>query len=283
MSKNFYLILLSLIISQQSIAQDDLDELNQRFFFGVNVGVKFANKNYANRYGGWYDDELEAVLNIQQNYIIIYEKLGQKDFFLDNSGFPIVVRYKPGLLTGVTMGYKLSPNLQVNLDANFNKLKLITGYTLNVIDPSSTVTQDQYRTGEIYAEESRFNGRFNIDYIIEGSSSINYIGGVSGLFSGWRIDEHVAFFEGHQMPLFSVHNPNNNFSSKTGGMGWGLGANLGIEYRFSEKIVAQLMYQPYVQKSEYFLTKNEILNLNQPYEKPKFRLEHDLTLRILWK
>lgn len=256
--------------------------MDQRFFFGVNVGVKFANKNYANRYGGWYENELETVLMQQNNYLIIYEMLGQRDFFLPNDAFPIVVRYSPGLLTGVTMGYKLSPELQFGLDANFSKLKFRSGYSIQVIDPSSTVSQAIYETGYIYAEESRFNGRFNIDYIIDGDP-INFIAGVSGVFSAWKIDEHVAFFREHQMPLFTVHNPGNNFTSKTGGMGWGFGINLGMEYRFSERIVAQLMYQPYMQRAEYFLTKQEIANLTQPYIKPKFRLEHDLTVRILWK
>ena len=95
--------------------------MGQRFFLGINVGVKFANKNYAARYGGWYQDQLELALAQtglpNSNYNIIFEMLGQRDFFLDYTGFPNVVRYQPGLLTGVTAGYKLSPNLQIGIDA----------------------------------------------------------------------------------------------------------------------------------------------------------------------
>src|SRR5690606_7028816 len=140
----------------------------------------------------------------------------------------------------------------IGLDADFSKLRVITGYTLNVYDASQTTSQPIYETGEIVADESRFNGRFNIDYIIKGNGSINYIGGVSGLFNAWKIDRHVAFFREFQMPLFSVHNPANNFTAKTGGMGWGFGLNAGLEYRFSKKIVAQLMYQPYLQRTDYY-------------------------------
>lgn len=261
-------------------AQDD--ELDKRLFFGVNVGVKFANKNYANRYGGWYQNQLDNALMNLNNYNTIFEMLGQNHFDLDESGFPIVVRYRPGIVTGVTAGYKLSPNLQMNIDANFSKLKVITGYTIIVIDPSITVSQEQYRTGEILGEESRFNGRFNLDYIIEGDP-VNFIVGANGLFSGWRIDNHTAYFQTFQMPLFSVHNQANNFTAKTGGIGWGMGLNLGAEYRFTESIVAQLMYQPYFQRMEYWSTKNDIANLGDSYIKPPFRLEHDLTVRILWK
>ncbi|UKN03042.1 hypothetical protein K6119_05895 [Paracrocinitomix mangrovi] len=274
-------MLVLLITFTNSFSQDDVIE--QRFFFGVNVGVKFANKNYANRYGGWYQDKLDYTLNLQQNYLAIYEILGQKDFFLDYDGFPTIVRYQPGLLTGVTMGFKVSPNLQAGIDADFSKLKVNSGYTIQVIDPSQTISQEQYRTGYITAEESRFNGRFNLDYIIEGNDKINYVAGISGLFMGWRIDKHIAFYETYQMSLFSVHDPTNNFTAKTGGVGWGVGANAGIEYRFNDKIVAQIMYQPYLQKAEYFSTKSDIANLGSAYVKPSFRLEHDLTVRILWK
>lgn len=259
--------------------------MGKRFFLGINVGVKFANKNYAARYGGWYQDELENAIGVGNinNYNTIFEMLGQNHYFVDYSGFPVDVRYRPGLLTGVTLGYKLSPEFQIGIDVDFSKLKIITGYTLNVDDPSNTTSQDQYETGEILGEESRFNGRFNIDYIIEGGGQFNYIAGVSGLFSGWRIDKHVAFFRDFQVPLHSVHNPANNFTKKTGGIGWGFGINAGIEFRFNDQIVAQIMYQPYLQRADYYNTKNTIAALGASYVKDKFRLEHDLTLRILWK
>jgi hypothetical protein len=283
MSKVYFLVAATILFCTPAQCQDGSDdEMSQRFFFGVNVGVKFANKNYANRYGGWYDNQLNLALTQLNNYQTIYEILGQKDFFLPNDAFPLIVKYSPGLLTGVTVGYKLSPNLQFGLDADFSKLKFRSAYSIQVIDPSSTVSQAQYRTGNMFAEESRFNGRFNVDYIIDGDP-LNYIVGLSGLFSAWRIDKHIAFFEDFQMPLFSVFNTGNNFTSKTGGSGWGFGINIGLEYRFTEKIVAQLMYQPYMQRAEYFLTKTEIANLSQPYIRPKFRLEHDITVRILWK
>ena len=287
MLKNYFLYIFAFAIVGNSYGQDD-DDMGQRFFVGVNVGVKFANKNYAMRYGGWYQQQLEFALTPtglpSSNYTRIYEMLGQKDFFLDYTGFPTIVRYKPALLTGVTLGYKLSPNLQIGLDANFSKLKVITGYTLQIIDPSSTVSQEQYGTGTITGEESRFNGRFNIDYIIKGGSSINYIVGISGVFSAWRMDQHIAHYESLQMPLFSVHNPTNNLiGPRTRGMGWGFGLSGGVEYRFTPKIVAQLMYQPYVQRADYFNSKNTIANLGTSYVKDGFRLEHDLTVRILWK
>jgi len=101
--------------------------------------------------------------------------------------------------------------------------------------------------------------------------------------SAWRIDKHLAVFRDYIMPMHSVHDPNNNFSVKTSGMGWGAGINIGAEYRVNEKIVYQLMYQPYFQRTDYYNKKSTIEALGSSYVKDRYRLEHDITLRILWK
>lgn len=208
--------------------------------------------------------------------------LGDNNFQIPFDAYPQNIRYSPGLITGVTMGYKLSPNLQLGIDADFSKLKVKSFFTIEVLDASNTTSQEQYQTGQLYAEESRFNGRLNFDYVST-DEKINYIIGLSGIFSAWRVDEHLAVFNEFIMPLHSVHNPNNNFSTRTSGSGFGYGVNAGLEYRVNEKIVCQLMYQPYFQRTEYYLTNQAIENLGSDYIKDKFRLEHDITLRILWK
>jgi len=255
----------------------------QTFFVGVNVGVKLANKNYAQRYNGVYQEALHNSINQQFTYNQIYIDLGDKHFQLPYDAYPANIKYSPGLVTGVTLGYKISPELQAGLDANFSKLKVRDVFSIEVIDPSNTTSQEQYSLGQLYAEESRFNGRFNFDYIIEGSESLKYIVGLSGIFSAWRIDEYTAFFQNTQMPLFTVHGVNNNITSKTSGGGFGGGLNLGFEYRINEKIVAQLMYQPYMNRVDYFNTKSQIQALGTAYVPDRFRLEHDITVRFLWK
>jgi hypothetical protein len=271
-----------LIIFHNAYSQDE-----QKFFVGVNVGVKFANKNYATRYSGIYpvsgnQGYLETVINQTNNYQQIYTLLGEKTFQVPFDSYPTNIKYSPGLLTGVTLGYKLSPNLQIGIDADFSKLKIRDFFSLQVDDPSNQTSQAQYQLGNLYGEESRFNGRFNFDYIIEGET-VNFIVGASGLFSAWRIDEHFAVFNDYRMPLFSKHNPNNNFSIRTGGSGWGGGLNVGVEYRIKDNLVGQLMYQPYVQRVDYLNTKSQIAAFGSSYIPDRFRLEHDITLRILWK
>ena len=276
-----------MIIIQLSASKIEAQE-DQKFFFGVNVGAKFANKNYALRYQGYYPNtgltgNLENVLYQQNNYDRIYNILGEKNFQLPYDTYPTNIRCTPGIITGVCLGYKLGPSLQFSVDANFSRLKIRDFFTIEVLDASNTTSQEQYRVGNLYGEESRFNGRFNMDYVVKGES-VNLIGGLSGIFHAWRIEEHLAIFEEYIMPLHSkFQNAAQQSTVKIAGSGFGFGVNLGVEYDLNEKIVLQLMYQPYVQRADYFNTKSTIANLGGAYIKDRYRLEHDLILRIMWK
>lgn len=248
----------------------------QTLFFGVNIGTKLANKNYAWRYSGFYGypgaTQLESALYNEYNENIIKELLEGNNFTVPYDAYSQNIRYTPGLLTGVTIGYQVSPNLQMSVDGNFNKLKVRDVFSIKVLDGSVQTSQDQYRLGEIYAEESRFEGRYNVDYVYDGNKARFILGG-SGLFSFWRMDQHIASFMGHNMSLYTVHSatPQNEFNI-TRGSGWGLGMNFGVEYRVNDKIVSQIMYQPY----------QTFVNYGIAIEK-RFLPQHDITVRFLWK
>lgn len=244
---------------------------DQTLFFGVNVGTKLANKNYAVRYSGAYQDELYYALTNPYHYNEIYMRLGDRHYSMPYDSYPTNIRYTPAIVTGVTVGYQVSPNFQMSLDANFSKLKVRSAFTIEVEDPSNWTSEPVIELGSLYAEESRFDGRYNLDYVFDGDRA-KFILGVSGLFTAWRIDEHFASIRDYNMQLFSKHNPTNNFNNKVSGMGWGAGLNIGCEYRVNEKIVAQIMYQPYHTKVDYgFIPSKKLL------------LQHDLTVRFLWK
>jgi hypothetical protein len=75
------------------------------------------------------------------------------------------------------------------------------------------------------------------------------------------------------MPLFSKFSsvPPNE-TNIVRGSGLGLGMNIGFEYRINEKIVSQIMYQPYQTFVDYGIVINK-----------KVLLQHDFTVRFLWK
>lgn len=265
------------LLSLNVIAQD-----SKTFVVGINVGGKFANKTYAKRYTGWYQDGLPNLFATPQVYQQVYQILGNKDFTF--SQYNENYRYSPALNYGVFLGYNVSPNLQASIDGNFSKLKVKTSYTLEVLDPSNQTTQEQYVSGNILGGESRFNGKFNLDYISDGDKA-KFIIGLQGLFTAWRMEQLLVELSNEQFlyNLYSLHDPGNNFTKKTSGSGWGFGINTGFEFRINEKFVAQCVYQPYLARVEYFNTKSQIANAGSTYVKPERKLEHDLTVRIIWK
>lgn len=272
------LLTLSLFANIVLLAQE------KKIFLGLNVGAKFANRNYAFRHTGAYQNELPTLLSNQQIHTQI-ELLLNNDFEFDQ--FNEDYKYTPAINYGVLLGYAVTPNLQASIDANFCQPKVQTTYTVRLIQPGNETSQDYYKVGGVLGKEGRFNGKFNLDYIFDGSKA-RFIIGIQGLFLSWRMEELIYELADEQWIYnsYSVHNVTNNFTKKTSGSGLGYGLNLGFEYRLNEKIVAQFMYQPYLSRIEYFYTESQIEQLESSgaeYPGVLSRLEHDITLRLHWK
>jgi len=269
------LLALFLFTNITLLAQD------KKFFIGLNIGAKFANKEYAFRYTGAYQNELPLLLSNQQVHQQLYLLLGNQDF--EFYEYNVNYRYTPTINYGALIGYAVAPNLQASIDANFSQPKVQTNYTVKLFDPGNQTSQDQYKVGNILGKEGRFNGKFNLDYMID-AEKVKFIIGIQGLFLSWRMEELLFELADEKWiyNAYSVHNVTNNITKKTSGSGWGYGLNLGVEYRLNEKFVAQLMYQPYFSRLDYFNTKSQIATASN-YGGVSNVLEHDLTLRILWK
>jgi len=269
------LLALFFITNITLLAQD------KKFFIGLNIGAKFANEEYAFRYTGAYQNELPLLLSNQQVHQQLYLLLGNQDF--EFYEYNVNYRYTPAINYGVLIGYAVTPNLQASIDANFSQPKVQTSYTVKLFDPGNQTSQDQYKVGNILGKEGRFNGKFNLDYMID-AEKVKFIIGIQGLFLSWRMEELLFELADEKWiyNAYSVHNVTNNITKKTSGSGWGYGLNFGVEYRLNKKFVAQLMYQPYFSRLDYFNTKSQIAAASN-YGGVSNKLEHDLTLRILWK
>ena len=253
----------------------------KRFIFGVNVGVKFANKNYAIRYTGYYNDQLINYFNIQNNYQIVRALLDNRDFSFDS--YSDLYRFQPAPVYGVNLGFQASPNLCFEFDFNFSNIKMLGGYTLRIDDPGNFTSQDIYANGFITGKESRFNGRVNMNYTSEGDK-VRVVAGLSGLLNSWRMEENLVELNGKILTnLYSQFNVGNGFTSRVQGSGFGYGVNLGIEVPFKEGIVMQILYQPYITRMDYFNSNQIIDDIGDAYVKPQRRLEHDIIARFVWR
>jgi hypothetical protein len=270
------LLLFALLLHNISQAQEI-----KRLIFGVNVGVKFANKNYAVRYTGFYQNQLKNFFNIQNNYQTVRTLLGNKDFVFDS--YSDLYRFQPAPVYGINFGFQASENLSFETDLNFSNIKMLGGYTLAVTDPGNFTSQAIYANGNISGQESRFNGRINMNYRTDGDK-IKGVFGLSGLLNSWRMEENIVELNGSILTsLYSQFNPSNGFTTRVQGSGFGYGINLGVEVPFKKGIVMQIVYQPYVTRMDYFNTKQTIDDLGDDYQRPDMRLEHDLIARFVWR
>lgn len=253
----------------------------RRFTYGLNAGIKFANKTYAARYTGFYQDQLENFFITPNNYQIVRQMLGNKDFqFLQYSE---LYRFRPAPVYGVNIGYQASPNLSFEADFNFSNLTMVGGYTLEVTDPGNFTTQDIYQNGFVSGKESRFNGRINLNYTTDGDD-LKYIFGLSGMFNAWRMESNEVELLGSIITnLYSQFNPTNGFFTRTRGSGIAYGINVGIQYPVSNGMQMQILYQPYVGRLDYYNTKDQIEAYGASYIKPKLVLEHDLIVRFVFR
>lgn len=270
------LLFFCLIISSYVEAQEI-----KRLIFGLNAGVKFANKNYAIRYTGVYQDQLKNYFNQQNNYQTVRQLLNNKDFQFDS--YSDFYRFQPAPVYGANLGFQASKTLSFESDFNFSNIKMLGGYTLIITDPGNLTSQEIYANGNISGKESRFNGRISMNYTSDGEK-VKAIIGVSGIINAWRMEENLVELKGSILTnLYSQFNPANNFTTRVRGSSFGYGANIGVQIPFKKEIVMQIVYQPYIIKTEYFETEQNIEALGINYIKPDPKIEHDIMVRFVWK
>ncbi|MFK8039193.1 MAG: hypothetical protein AB8B74_12945 [Crocinitomicaceae bacterium] len=281
MCKKLLLFCLLIVSSVKVIGQSkDI----KRLIFGLNAGVKFANKNYARRYTGVYQDQLLNFFTQQDNYQRVRQLLDNKDFSPHPTAFySDLFRFQPAPVYGVNIGFQASKSLCFEADLNFSNIKFIGGYTLLIQEPGNLTSQEVIQNGTIIGKESRFNGRINMNYTSNGEK-VKAIIGISGILNSWRMEDNSVELNGGIITnLYSQFNTVNGFLTKVRGTGFGYGANIGIEVPFKKGIVMQILYQPYRTSMEYFETDEAIAALGDNYIKPSAVFEHDLIARFVWR
>jgi hypothetical protein len=162
-----------------AVAQDDFDadpdvlvplsDDAPRFYMGANVGAYFANRSTAEYYNGdgsntfgvewiWTGNNPNGTVN--RNYDNIKTELGELEFELGE--LPDSMRYKPGLITGVNMGYMLNARAGIFLDVNIVKITLVDVVTLSINDPNNQLLEPTIQQTTLIGEEKRLS--INLGY-----------------------------------------------------------------------------------------------------------------------
>lgn len=233
-------------------AQDDFDEFSDepisladespRFFMGANVGAYFANRETAKYYKG-SDDYTFGVLWIwnganpngttNRNYDIIRTELGELDFVLGE--LPDSIRYKPGLITGLNMGYMLNERSGIFMDINVVKLNLVDVVTLWLTDPNNQLQEPTIYQATLIGEEKRLSINLGYRAIFPGdnpqAAPFLEIGANFNNTKPTKNELHIGSLTYNIMP---PENSTYYGPRKLGGSGYGALLGGGVHYKFNE-------------------------------------------------
>ncbi len=261
-------MLLSLSTSAQQFGssvdvpiQDEVNgwdsEQRTGFVFGLNIGAYFGNKNSANFYNG---DGTGSINDNQAQKLTIEERLlesgtptiqqvtnaiGAESFFIPFDSSPLAMRYNPGIMIGLRVGYRFNNENGFFLDANVATLKAADKFTLqtNLLPDPMQGTAD-VRLYNIIGEESRLNITlgYRAAVVINDGSNWYLEGGASML--AIRLEQNFLEIEGQTYNLWvdrtfgpnNINGPTANLTST----GYGVFLGTGVEMFFNDRYEVDL-------------------------------------------
>ncbi len=227
-------------------------ESRSGFVFGLNIGAYFGNKNSANFYNG---DGTGSINDNQAHKLTISERLlesgvptvqqvtnaiGAESFFIPFDSSPIGMRYNPGIMIGLRVGYRLNNENGFFLDVNVASIKAADKFTLqtNLLPDPMQGTSD-IRLYNIIGEESRLNITLGYRAAVVINDGANWYleGGASML--ALRMEQNYLEIESQTYNLWvdTSFGPNNinGATSNLTSTGYGVFLGTGVEMFFNEK------------------------------------------------
>jgi len=225
-------------------AQDG-DKVDKKFFFGLNLGGYFANKNTAGFYNGTttYDGGITGygLPYIFSGSNVYYQQQLAEQFqypyALGIDYAPVRMRYKPGISIGGHIGLKLSDNIAMVADLDIVNLKLADVFIIEVDDPNNNQIGPTYTVHPIIGEEKRLNMNLGWQvYLSKQNNTISYWSfGVNATRTKF-VDNEVII--GTMQPI-RVVDPlwYQNGGVKPGGFGLGGFSGFGVKWKFNDDYI----------------------------------------------
>ncbi len=272
-NKLLYLIYFFTFCSLSLNAQDwdDNEEVEKDypiFFAGINAGALFPNNNTALIYTG-----ASNVTNYGINYILSVPsyKLQFDDYFKHSYGLEETPKdpvYNTAFNIGLHAGVSVSKFSSIYVDINFANLKYEQNFTIVIDDPLNQSIDPTYEQFPIIGEEKRININLGtqLNYYNQ-DETILYLA-LFGNFNSLQLERNYIVINNKEYEI--IHNTPQQPNAKPGGIGYGAGSGLGVKYKLSHNILADLTYNLYYIKT----------NMNDNIQ--GFGLNHGITFRLIW-
>lgn len=251
-------------------AQDDEDEFEPSFSFGINLGAHFANKNTALLYSG---DASQTQWGILRTMDLPLNQQRIRNYFQNQPyqvvELPLESRFRTTFEIGMHFNYQLSPTFSIFADLNSLRLEYEQFMTIEVNNPNNSSPQDDLERFPVIGEENRFNLNlgFQYNYYYEEGLMcyLSFLGNVNDA------EMRRNYFVINNFEYEIQHPVDGDFTRKPGGVGYGGGIGTGLKFRLGYKIYADLYYT-------MLYTKTYMSETLQPYG-----THHSLGLRIIWQ
>ncbi len=257
----------------------DLADDGPRFFVGANAGAYFANQGTANYYRGdtrytfgvewiWQGQNPNGTTNY--NYENIKASLGDLDFSLGE--LPDSMKYKPGMLIGLNLGYMVSQRSGIFADVNIVTLKMTEVVTLWLEDPNNPFVEPTIHQATLTGEEKRLNVTLGYRHLFPTSSpqAAPYIE-IGASFNNTKPTENKFHVNSLSYSILPPENSSYYGPQKQGGSGYGGVLGAGLHYKMNNNFRFDLGFNLKMEKI-YLL----------PEIEQKFALNGSIYLRFLF-
>lgn len=296
-----------LFFAQSVFSQTDTDTQegaininpSKSFHLGLYIGSYFANKHTASLYDGYgYDmngQRNDFANSILRNTIVNQygggfngvDQIAQllnvspQDWYFNEAGMPVNLRYNPTYMVGLNMRYNLDNKQSISLNINGTKLSVNGKFVINTTATGTSTNpafnnQNRQNVFTVTGAEQRLYFQLGYQKYLGKNEKINFIAecGLSVVMS--KVDRNQAFINANNntlvIDLMSAYNRDTyNYIRAKYFVGVGLGCygGLGINLNINPKYTIQLLYQPYYDRI-------------QLGDNPRFKFNHGIGLRVYY-
>lgn len=275
---NIVITILLLAVYSMSFSQEE--EKVKKIRFGVDFGVDFPNKEYAQFLDGYHPYGVSRILNeptlrqqieTKLNYPIIDWEFSQNN------------KYTSSVFTGLYLGFDIKPSFSVVMKLDFSIIRFSTPLVLKLNNPQNFL--GEFETSIINAREQRFIYGLGIEKKFETETKFSPYASLGLAFNYIQLERHELIIAGTKYNIMRIGNVQTGTQRKIDGFGYGFYGEGGVSYLLNDKYSIALGTTISLYKNENYvenLTINSAYNTLKIEEAKGYLPSINAYLRLIW-
>lgn len=250
-----YLTFLFLTTYNISCSQEEVEV--KKFRFGIDFGVDFPNKQYAQFLDGFHPFGVSRILNDPFTRPQIETKLGYPILDWEFSGDN---RYSASVFTGLYLGFDIKPSWSIVMKLDFSVIRFSTPLVISLNNPQNF--EGEFETAIINAREQRFIYGLGLEKKFEAQNNLTPYASLGASFNYIQLERHDLIIAGSSYNIMRINNVQSLNFRRVDGFGYGFYGEGGVSYLLNEKysLAAGAVFR--YQKNEKYV---ENLTINAAY------------------